>query len=147
GARASAATGKGGEGTATSAARLLRYPSPIEKLYMTKAVSMSTADRLIHLAVRNGIQLGFAAFKEAAVAIQNELIVEPTEEPTFDDELFRATAEVSTELAADLTKENVFGPGVDGKEVVKLKFVPIFATIPRVTVTQKIRYAILGSGT
>ncbi|NLE85277.1 MAG: hypothetical protein GX607_02645 [Myxococcales bacterium] len=144
---ASRATEKMGELIATNEALLLRYPSAIEKLYMNKAVRMSTADRLIHLAVRNGIELGFAAFKEAAVAIQNELIVEPTEEPTFDDELFRETAELSTELAADLTKEDVCEPGEDGQEVVKPKFVPIFAKIAQMTVTQKIRTAILGSGT
>src|SRR4051812_24724651 len=48
--------------------RLLKHPQIIERLYLNKRTRMSTADRLIDLAVRNGITLnGIAAFKEAAL--------------------------------------------------------------------------------
>lgn len=141
------ATEKMGELIATNEALLLGHPSVIEKLYLNKAVRMSTADRLIHLAVRNGLELGFAAFKEAALAIQNELIVEPTEEPTFDDQLFEETGRISEALKVDLSKEDVCEPNDEGEEVVKEKFLPIFARIAQMTVTQKIRTAILGNGT
>jgi hypothetical protein len=144
---AARATEKMGELIATNEALLLKHPSVIEKLYMNKAVRMSTADRLIHLAVRNGLELGFAAFKEAAIAIQNELIVEPTEEPTFDDQLFEETGRLSGELQVDLSKEDVCEANDEGEEVVKEKFLPIFARIAQMTVTQKIRTAILGNGT
>ena len=60
------------------------YYVPIEKLYMNKSVRMSTADRLIELAVRNGLTLGIPAFKEAAEAIKETLITEPTDEPNFE---------------------------------------------------------------
>jgi len=53
---------------------------------------MSTADRLIELAVRNKLELtGIPAFREAAQAIVNELIAEPSPEPTPDDILFKET--------------------------------------------------------
>lgn len=144
---AARATEKMGELIATNEALLLKHPSVIEKLYMNKSVRMSTADRLIHLAVRNGLELEFAAFKEAAQAIQNELIVEPTEEPTFDDQLFQETNQLSSEIQVDLSKEDVCESNEEGQEVVKEKFLPIFARIAQMTVTQKIRTAILGSGT
>src|ERR1700722_19368435 len=55
---------------ATNEERLLKHPAIIEKLYLNKETRMSTADRMIELAVRNKIELtGIAAFKEAAAAI------------------------------------------------------------------------------
>ncbi len=64
---------------ATNEQRLLAYPEIIEKLYMNKATRMSTADRVLELAVRNKIELkGIPAYKEAAIAIGNELVAEPS---------------------------------------------------------------------
>src|SRR5262249_18265128 len=82
---AAAADENAGEIIATNEELMLAHPTVIEKLYMNKQVRMSTADRLIELAVRNKIELGIPAFKEAAAAIMNELIPEPSGEPTFDD--------------------------------------------------------------
>jgi hypothetical protein len=66
--------------------RLLKHPQIIERLYLNKRTRMSTADRLIDLAVRNGITLnGIAAFKEAALAIQDELIPLPSPELSPDE--------------------------------------------------------------
>jgi hypothetical protein len=124
---------------------MLQHPRVIEKLYMNKAVRMSTADRLIELAVRNGLELDIPAFKEAAAAIQNELIAEPSEEPTFDDVLFQETEQVAqaAEVAAD---EDTHEVDDEGEERLREKFLPLHAQIAQMTVTQKIRRAQLGTG-
>ncbi len=74
---------------ATNEERLLANPAIIEKLYLNKSTRMSTADRIIELAVRHHIELpGIPAFREAAAAIAKELVAEATEERTFDDDQF-----------------------------------------------------------
>jgi hypothetical protein len=141
---ASAADERAGELIATNEELMLKHPLVIEKLYMNKRVRMSTADRLIELCVRNNIELGIPAFKEAALAIKNELIAEPSEEPTFDDVLFRETTELAEKLAL---KENEDTHELDeeGEEKVKAKVVPLYARMAEMTVSQKIRCATLGS--
>jgi hypothetical protein len=139
-----AADEKCGEIIATNEELMLKNPTVIEKLYMNKAVRMSTADRLVELAVRNGIELSIPAFKEAAAAIKNELVAEPSEEPTFDDVLFKKTEEIAqaAEVAAE---EDTHEVDDEGKEMVRDKFLPLHAQIAELTVTQKIRRAMLGT--
>jgi hypothetical protein len=133
-----------GELVATNEQRLLECPEVIEKLYLNKRVRMSTADRLIELAVRNGLELGFAAFKEAAAAIKNELIAEATEEPTYDDLLFRQTEQLAQR--SDLAEgEDTHEVDEEGEEQVKQQFLPLTVQIAQLTVTQKIRRAMLGT--
>ena len=135
-----------GELVATNEQRLLEHPNVIEKLYMNKRVRMSTADRLIELAVRNGIELGFAAFKEAAAAIRNELIPEPTEEPSYDDVLFAETDEVAVATARETTEgEETHETDDEGEEQIKEKFLPLHSQLAQMTITQKIRRAQLGT--
>jgi len=134
-----------GELVATNEQRLLQFPEVIEKLYLNKRVRMSTADRLIELAVRNGLELGFAAFQEAAAAIRNELIPEPTEEPTFDDLLFQQTDQIATSVQSDHGDEDFYEVDDEGEEKVKDKFLPLHAQIAQMTITQKIRTAQLGT--
>ncbi len=135
-----------GEVIATNEQLMLQNPRVIEKLYMNKAVRMSTADRLIELAVRNNIELGIAAFKEAAAAIQNELIPEPSEEPTFDDILFKETDELAAQIAAqEQEDEDTHQVDDEGEEQVKEKFLPLHAKIAQMSITQKIRTAQLGT--
>jgi hypothetical protein len=133
-----------GEVIATNEVLMLQNPSVIEKLYMNKAVRMSTADRLIELAVRNGLELGIAAFKEAAAAIQNELIAEPSEEPSFDDLLFKEADELAKQLEA-AEVEDTHEVDEEGEEQVREKFLPLHAKISQMTITQKIRTAMLGN--
>ncbi|MGC4088843.1 MAG: hypothetical protein QM756_13275 [Polyangiaceae bacterium] len=135
---------RSGELIATNEKRMLENPKVIEKLYMNKRVRMSTADRLIELAVRNGLELDLPAFKEAEQAIKNELIVEASEEPTFDDKLFNETDELATkaELSDD---EDTYERDEEGEEHLRDKFVPLYAIIGQLTVTQKIRRATLGT--
>ena len=133
-----------GELIATNERRMLECPSVIEKLYMNKRVRMSTADRLIELAVRNGLELTLPAFKEAAQAIKNELIPEPSEEPTYDDELFTNTEQAAAE-ATVAEDEDTHEKDEEGEEHLRDKFVPLYAIIGQLTVTQKIRRATLGT--
>lgn len=135
-----------GELVATNETLLLRHPKVIEALYMNKRVRMSTADRLLELAVRNSLELALPAYKDAAAAIQNELIPEPSEEETFDDVLFKqvdAAAERAT--LQDRTDDDTHERDDDGDEQVRERFVPLHAAISQMTVTQKIRRAILGT--
>lgn len=134
-----------GELIATNEQRMLEHPTVIEKLYMNKRVRMSTADRLLELAVRNGLELSIPAFKEAAQAIANELIAEPTPEPTFDDVLFHETEQVAKTARLERDDESTHDVDDEGEEQLRDKFVPLYARIAQMTVTQKIRRAMLGS--
>jgi hypothetical protein len=105
---------------------------------------MSTADRLIELAVRNDVELDIPAYKEAAQAIKNELIAEPSEEPTYDDIVFNESEQAAQK--ADLGEdEDTHEVDDEGEERLREKFVPLYAIIGQLTVTQKIRRAMLGT--
>lgn len=139
------ATEQTGELIATNEELMLAHPRVIEKLYMNKSVRMSTADRLIELAVRNHVNLDIPAFDEAAQAITQQLIPEPTAERTFDDELFTETEAVAaaTELAEE--GEDTHELDEEGKETLKERFLPLHVQMAQLTVTQKIRRATLGT--
>jgi hypothetical protein len=134
-----------GELIATNERRMLMFPTVIEKLYLNKRVRMSTADRLIELAVRHGIELNLPAFKEAAAAIKNELVTEPTEERTFDDELFLETASLAQAAVIDADTEDTHELDDEGEEKLRPRFLPLHQRIAQMTVTQKIRCATLGT--
>jgi hypothetical protein len=122
--------------------RLLAHTSIIECLYMNKATRMSTADRILDLAVRNGKHLNIPAFKEASEAIAGELISAPDVEPTPDDILFREAQAVDAALEAhahELVKEDE-----EGNEVVEEKALPLDQRLRAMTVSQKVRVAMLG---
>lgn len=134
-----------GELIATNEQQMLTYPSVIEKLYLNKRVRMSTADRLIELAIRNGLELSIPAYKEAAAAIQNELIPEPTEERSYDDELFAEAVAVATAAEAEGSDEDTHELDDQGEEKLREKFLPLHARIAQMTTSQKIRCATLGT--
>jgi hypothetical protein len=130
---------------ATNEDRLLKHPRIIELLYMNKRTRMSTSDRLIDLAARNGVVLtGLPHFKEAVIAVQNELIAEPSEEPTPDDVLFQETEALAVELAG-APDEDTHLEDPEGKEILKDKYVPLYKRLDDMTMSQKIRRAILGT--
>lgn len=134
-----------GELIATNEQRMLMFPTVIEKLYLNKRVRMSTADRLIELAVRNGLELSLPAFREAAAAIKNELIAEPTEEPTYDDQLFAETVTIAQQSDIDPSSEDTHEVDDEGEEKLREKFLPLHARLAQMTVSQKIRCATLGT--
>lgn len=134
-----------GEIVATNETRLLQFPAVIEKLYMNKRVRMSTADRILELAVRNGLELNIPAFKEAAQAIKNELIAEPTEEPSYEDQLFKQVDELAAKVDIDIAVEDTHEVDDEGEEQVREVIKPLHAQLAELTVTQKIRRATLGT--
>lgn len=128
---------------ATNEQRLLAAPSIIEALYRNKATRMSTADRIVELAVRNNIELGLAAYRELAQVLQNELIPEPTDEPTYDDLLFKEVEELALEtdgVLEDVTEVDK----VTGVEVVKEQFKKQEAKFQDLNTSGKIRRATVG---
>ena len=132
---------------ATNEKRLLEHPSIIEKLYMNKATRMSTADRILELAVRNKVELkGIPAYKEAAAAIGQELIAEASDAPTPDDVLFSETDAAARALQVDPSIEDTHHIDEEtGDEVVDDKFLPLHTRLAQMTVSQKIRRAMLGT--
>jgi hypothetical protein len=143
---AAAANESVAEIVATNEQRLLAHPAIIEKLYMNKSTRMSTADRILELAVRNQIELGFPAYREAATAIGMELIAEPSPEPTPDDVLFVETDQAAKEAEIDAAKEDTHKLDEEtGEERVEDRFLPLHARLGAMTPSQKIRRAMLGT--
>ncbi|HEY1692333.1 MAG TPA: hypothetical protein VGG39_09230 [Polyangiaceae bacterium] len=143
---AAAATEEVAELVATNEQLLLANPAIIEKLYMNKATRMSTADRVLELAVRNNIELAIPAWKEAATAIGMELIAERSRELTPDDVLFQETDAAAQQLPLDVVKEDTHRLDEQtGDEVVEDKFLPLHARLGAMTPSQKIRRAMLGT--
>jgi hypothetical protein len=142
---AQSADERSGELIATNERLMLLHPVVIEKLYLNARVRMSTADRLVELAVRHNLELGIPAYKEAAAAINNELIAEPTEEPSFDDLLFVQADQTANAVEPLKEDEDAFELDEEGKEHLRQKFVPLHVLIGQMTITQKIRRATLGS--
>jgi hypothetical protein len=131
---------------ATNEERLLRAPSIIERLYLNKMTRMSTADRMVELAVRNKIELtGIPAFKEAAAAIRDNLIAEPTREPNPEDVQFKQTMALGEQISIDPEKEDTHEIDEStGEEVVRKKVLPLHARIAEMSTSQKIRLSQIG---
>jgi hypothetical protein len=126
--------------------RMLAHPPIIERLYMNRATRMSTADRVIELAVRNRLELtGVPAYREVAIAIGQELLIEASAEPTPDDILFSDTIRLGESLALNPQHEDTHVLSDEGKEEVAAKFLPLYARVGMMTIAQKIRLATLGS--
>jgi hypothetical protein len=144
---AAAASEAVAELVATNEELLLAHPQIIEKLYMNEATRMSTADRILELAVRNKVELkGIPAYKEAAAAIGQELVAEPTPEPSPDDVLFVETGVLARQASVDPTIEDTHRLDEEtGVEVVDDRFLPLHARLARMTNSQKIRRAMLGT--
>jgi len=144
-AMADAADEQAGEIIATNEQLMLKSPTVIEKLYMNKRVRMSTADRLVELAVRHSLELAIPAFFEAAQAIKNELIQEAAEEPSFDDILFNEAHQLGEALKLDEQNPDTHEIDDEGEEKPKPEVLPLHAKLAQMTVSQKIRAATLGS--
>jgi hypothetical protein len=131
---------------ATNETRLLGHPVIIEKLYMNKRTRMSTADRLIELAVRNKIELhGIPAFREAAQALADELIPEPSDEPSPDDLAFNDADAIARQLDKDPAIAEVHVRSEEGEEKVEEKVLPLHAMLANLPISGKIRRAMLGT--
>ena len=124
---------------ATNQSRLLQAPEIVEALYKNKHARMSTIDRLVELCARNGVRLeGIPSFDAHVKAIEGQLIVEPTEEALPTDTFFlEAIAEDDGDVSIDIDK-------VDGTEVVKEKNKPLSFRIKQMSLSEKIRLAVVG---
>ncbi|MGZ5971771.1 MAG: hypothetical protein ACXWP4_29070, partial [Polyangiales bacterium] len=124
---------------ATNEQRLLDHPTIIEALYLNKRTRMSTADRVLELAVRNGKTLGIPAFREAAEAIKDELITAPDAEPTPDDILFAEAQAEGERLDAEGIGHAAVIEDEEGKEKIQEKAKSLEQRIRDMTISQKIR--------
>lgn len=128
--------------------RLLANPRIIEALYHNKHTRMSTVDRAVELAVRNGIVLdGVASFAEVKAAIEGELILEPTAEPSPEDVAFQGS--LDAEKWKHLTDEDVDAAHDDSdkaaQEEAKKKVATSEKSLTELNVSAKIRVATIGS--
>jgi len=131
---------------ATNEELLLKFPKIIEKLYLNKNTRMSTADRILELAVRNGVDCpGIPAFDQAKRAIEGELIAEPSDEPNFDDTQFSDAQRLAKDVVlADGEDTHVFDPEI-GKEEVIEKAKPLHAVWADLRPPSKIRLLTLAT--
>jgi hypothetical protein len=145
-AMAAACTEAVAELIATNEELLLKHPKVLEKLYLNKSTRMSTADRLLELAVRNNVDCpGIPAFEQAKKAIEGELIAEPSEEPNFDDLQFKDAQSLAKDVVlGDDEDTHAFDPET-GKEVVVEKARPLHAVWADLRPPAKIRLLTLGS--
>jgi hypothetical protein len=130
---------------ATNEERLLQVPAIIEALYKNKNCRMSTADRLLELAVRNNIELNIPAFAQAKAAIQGELIAEPTEEKSFDDEQFDDGMNKAAELQLEDGEDTHQINELTGQEEVSIKARPLHAIWAELRPPAKIRLLTLAT--
>lgn len=124
--------------------RVLRAPAIIESLYKNKNTRMSTVDRLIELAVRNGVRVeGIATFDAHVEAIQGQLIVEPQDEPLPSDGMFNST--LAEAEAGGGQEPAIEVDQVDGSESVKDKFKPLAMQIADMNLQEKLRMTLVGN--
>ena len=122
--------------------RLLLAPEIIEALYKNRNTRMSTADRIVELAARHGLDLkGIPSFRAHVEALRGQLIPEPCEEALPGDSIFReALAADGDEDAIDLTSD----ADADEQEKLKDKFRPLAFRIREMNAAEKIRLATIG---
>jgi len=124
---------------ATNQQRLLGAPKIIENLYLNKNTRMSTVDRLVELAARNGVELtGIPTFAAHVEAIQGQLIPEPTDEPLPTDQIFQEAIEADDDEAA------VEIDSIEQTETLKNRFRPLAARLREMNVAEKLRMAMVG---
>ncbi len=140
------------EVAAANEQRMLSHPVIIEAMYMNTAARMSTVDRAVELAVRNGIELDIPSFEETKAALEGELIVEAGEEPTPDDLLFNQALEMeeledlSHELVEETLERRAAGEDEEREEERESRKVNnLLTNLSRLNVSQKVRMATLGS--
>ncbi|MDB4989784.1 MAG: hypothetical protein JWN04_4962 [Myxococcaceae bacterium] len=130
------------ERIAVNEQRLLAHPRTIEALYRNKNTRMSTADRLIELAARNGVVLDIPTFEAHVAAIKGQLIPEASEEPLPSD------VDFSTALAEDDDNPEAITADEDEEvveEKVKEQYLPLMMRIRQMTSSEKLRLAMVGN--
>lgn len=127
---------------ATNEQRLINTPVIIEALYYNRALRMSTADRIVELAARNGVELSIPGFKEIVASLQNQLIPEAGEETPADQMFREAMGEAESIEDGD---EDVVDRDEEGEESLKEKYKKVEKSLAEMTVSEKIRTALIGT--
>jgi hypothetical protein len=154
---------------ATNEARALAEPILIEKLYFNMKTRMSTSNRLVELAIRNGVELKKVPIKELGEVLQDELIPAPDDEPSPGDLIFMEVGEVAQAvddavaeeggLLEDLVEEGevdaaptaLAAPRLSALEEARKKKKqqetgPLHSRIAEMNMSEKIRMATIGPG-
>lgn len=120
--------------------RLLASPEIIVALYLNPATRMSTSDRIVEFAARNGLKVDIPGFEQIVAALQNQVIPPPSEEPAERDRAFSSAMEEASAYSIDDIEEDDDGELrlKDGAERVEKR-------IDDMNVTEKIRTAMLGN--
>lgn len=127
---------------ATNEERLLRAPAIIAAMYTNPRARMSTVDRAVELAVREGVRVpGLAAWDEIARALTGG------GSSTGDDAVFAQAAAASSGDDSELTTGDEKDLEVDDDGQVKSKVADDDEKIPlnRMTIPAKVRLATLGN--
>ncbi|MDW8244946.1 MAG: hypothetical protein RMJ84_00065 [Sandaracinaceae bacterium] len=130
--------------------RMLQAPEIIAALYRNPKTRMSTVDRLIDLAARNGVRVeGIPTFDAHVQAIQGQPIIEASEEPAPGDLLFsEALREDGEESAIESESEEGQDPSTEeegGSERVRSRFQPLAMRIAQMNLAEKLRLALIGN--
>ncbi len=132
---------------ATNEAKLLQAPEIIEALYMNANTRMSTADRIVELAARNGLTVNIRGFENIVAALREQGgagVKAAREEPVVSegqvDEAFRTALEEAKDVDLEAVQEDEEG-AVQLNEGAK----KVDKAITKMTITEKIRTAMLGN--
>lgn len=131
--------------------RLLRCPAIIETLYFNRAARMSTVERLLELAVRNGVELaGIPQFKDMAANILGAAGPAAEADPAATSPTGTSPAALDA-AAIDAIFATVVDGALDGEAVGELEFgqqqerEQHADNLSRLPVNAKIRKATLGT--
>lgn len=120
--------------------RLLSSPEIIEALYLNPATRMSTSDRIVEFAARNGLKVNIPGFEQIVAALKNQVIPPPSEAPLERDAAFVVALEEAREFSLDDIEEDD-----DGELRVKEGARKAEKKLEDMNVTEKIRTAMLGN--
>ncbi|MDB4931884.1 MAG: hypothetical protein JWM10_4368 [Myxococcaceae bacterium] len=120
--------------------RLLTSPEVIEALYMNPATRMSTSDRIVEFAARNGLKVNIPGFEQIAAALKQQVIPPPSVEPAERDTAFVQAMVESEQFSLDDIEEDE-----DGSVRVKEGARKAEKKLEDMNVTEKIRTAMLGT--
>ncbi len=130
---------------ATNEQRLLKTPAVIRALYFNKYLRMSTADRIVELAARHGLELDIPGFKDIVASLKDQLILEPGQESPADT-FFRDALAVAEAVEGEThPDEDVVDRDEEGEEKLKEKFQEVDKRLEDMTVSEKIRAALIGT--
>jgi hypothetical protein len=124
--------------------KLLMYPEVIKALYFNEHTRMSTSDRIVELAARNGLTVDIPGFADIVAALKNQTPPEKTAEPLPSDAEFVEALKISAEVKVDEIED---GDDTEHGEpkVTSEKAEKVNKAISKMTITEKIRTAMLGN--